>query len=36
MVLLKHGIFSFGANARQSYERMIELVDLAERYLAAA
>jgi rhamnose utilization protein RhaD (predicted bifunctional aldolase and dehydrogenase)/NAD(P)-dependent dehydrogenase (short-subunit alcohol dehydrogenase family) len=34
MVLLNHGIFSFGENARQSYERMIELVDLAERYLA--
>ncbi len=33
MVLLKHGIFSFGANARESYERMITLVDLAERYL---
>ncbi len=33
MVLLKHGVFSFGANARQSYERMIALVDLAERYL---
>ncbi len=33
MVLMKHGIFSFGATAKQSYERMIELVDLAERYL---
>jgi rhamnose utilization protein RhaD (predicted bifunctional aldolase and dehydrogenase)/NAD(P)-dependent dehydrogenase (short-subunit alcohol dehydrogenase family) len=33
MVLLKHGVFSFGANAKQSYERMIALVDLAERYL---
>jgi rhamnose utilization protein RhaD (predicted bifunctional aldolase and dehydrogenase)/NAD(P)-dependent dehydrogenase (short-subunit alcohol dehydrogenase family) len=33
MVLLKHGVFSFGATAGQSYERMIELVDLAERYL---
>jgi rhamnose utilization protein RhaD (predicted bifunctional aldolase and dehydrogenase)/NAD(P)-dependent dehydrogenase (short-subunit alcohol dehydrogenase family) len=33
MVLLKHGIFSFGATAEESYERMIELVDLAERYL---
>jgi len=33
MVLLKHGIFSFGATARESYERMIELVDLAEQYL---
>jgi rhamnose utilization protein RhaD (predicted bifunctional aldolase and dehydrogenase)/NAD(P)-dependent dehydrogenase (short-subunit alcohol dehydrogenase family) len=33
MVLLNHGIFSFGATARESYERMIRLVDLAERYL---
>lgn len=33
MVLLKHGLFSFGATARESYERMIELVDMAERYL---
>src|SRR5512147_267858 len=34
MVLLSHGIFSFGAEARESYERMIELVSMAERYLA--
>ncbi len=34
MVLLNHGIFSFGDNARESYERMIELVSLAEHYLA--
>ena len=33
MVLLNHGIFSFGATARESYERMIQLVDLAEKYL---
>ena len=33
MVLLSHGIFSFGATARESYERMIHLVGLAERYL---
>jgi rhamnose utilization protein RhaD (predicted bifunctional aldolase and dehydrogenase)/NAD(P)-dependent dehydrogenase (short-subunit alcohol dehydrogenase family) len=33
MVLLKHGIFSFGGTAKESYERMIELVNLAERYL---
>jgi rhamnose utilization protein RhaD (predicted bifunctional aldolase and dehydrogenase)/NAD(P)-dependent dehydrogenase (short-subunit alcohol dehydrogenase family) len=33
LVLLKHGIFSFGATAKESYDRMIELVDLAERYL---
>ena len=35
MVLLKHGIFSFGGNARESYERMIELVSMAENYLSA-
>ncbi len=33
MVLLSHGIFSFGATARESYERMIALVRLAEEYL---
>lgn len=33
MVLLKHGIFSFGDSAEESYERMIALVDLAEKYL---
>jgi rhamnose utilization protein RhaD (predicted bifunctional aldolase and dehydrogenase)/NAD(P)-dependent dehydrogenase (short-subunit alcohol dehydrogenase family) len=33
MVLLNHGIFSFAETARESYERMIRLVDLAERYL---
>src|SRR5438445_9808233 len=33
MVLLTHGIFSFGESAREAYERMIELVTLAENYL---
>ena len=33
MVLLNHGIFSFGETAQQSYDRMIELVDRAEEYL---
>lgn len=33
VVLMNHGIFSFGSTARESYERMIELVTLAERYL---
>jgi len=33
MVLLNHGIFSFGATARESYDRMIALVDKAEDYL---
>jgi rhamnose utilization protein RhaD (predicted bifunctional aldolase and dehydrogenase)/NAD(P)-dependent dehydrogenase (short-subunit alcohol dehydrogenase family) len=35
MVLLQHGVFSFGDTARESYERMIELVSRAEEYLAA-
>ncbi len=34
MVLLKHGLFSFGDDARTSYERTIEMVDAAERFLA--
>ena len=34
MLLLKHGLFTFGETARDSYERMIELVTLAEGYLA--
>jgi rhamnose utilization protein RhaD (predicted bifunctional aldolase and dehydrogenase)/NAD(P)-dependent dehydrogenase (short-subunit alcohol dehydrogenase family) len=34
LILVKHGIFSFGADARQSYERMIALVTLAEERLA--
>jgi NAD(P)-dependent dehydrogenase (short-subunit alcohol dehydrogenase family) len=34
MVLLSHGIFSFGDSARESYERMIALVTRAEEYLA--
>ena len=33
MVLLNHGIFSFGQNAKESYERMIALVNRAEDYL---
>ena len=34
LVLVKHGIFSFGADAREAYERMIALVSLAEQRLA--
>ncbi len=34
MVLMNHGIFSFGASAKESYERMIDLVTRAENYLA--
>ena len=33
IVLLNHGIFSFGDTARQAYERMINLVEVAEQYL---
>jgi rhamnose utilization protein RhaD (predicted bifunctional aldolase and dehydrogenase)/NAD(P)-dependent dehydrogenase (short-subunit alcohol dehydrogenase family) len=33
MILLNHGVFSFGETARESYERMIELVTRAENYL---
>ncbi|WP_417914186.1 bifunctional aldolase/short-chain dehydrogenase [Candidatus Electronema sp. JM] len=35
MVLMNHGIFSFGNTARESYERMIRLVSMAEDYLQA-
>ncbi|HEY0567628.1 MAG TPA: bifunctional aldolase/short-chain dehydrogenase, partial [Xanthobacteraceae bacterium] len=33
LILLKHGIFTFGASAHESYERMIEMVTLAETRL---
>ncbi len=35
IVLLNHGIFTFGATAREAYERMIALVSRAEAYLHA-
>src|SRR5205085_2146886 len=34
LILLKHGIFTFGDDAREAYERMIEMVTLAEQRLA--
>jgi len=34
MVLMNHGVFSFGSTAREAYERMITLVARAEAYLA--
>src|SRR3954462_12719706 len=34
LILVKHGIFSFGVDARQAYERMIALVSSAEAWLA--
>lgn len=33
MVLTSHGLFTFGAAAKESYDRMIELVTEAEEYL---
>ena len=33
MILMNHGIFSFGGNAKESYDRMISLVNEAESYL---
>ena len=35
MVLLKHGVITWGATARESYERMIEVVSDAERFVSA-
>ncbi len=35
MVLLKHGLFTFADDARRSYELHIEMVTLAEKFLAA-
>ncbi|MBA1331839.1 short-chain dehydrogenase, partial [Candidatus Endoriftia persephone str. Guaymas] len=35
MVLMNHGLFSFGESAKESYERMITLVQRAEAYLQA-
>ena len=34
VVLIKHGLFTFGETARESYDRMIHYVDAAERALA--
>jgi rhamnose utilization protein RhaD (predicted bifunctional aldolase and dehydrogenase)/NAD(P)-dependent dehydrogenase (short-subunit alcohol dehydrogenase family) len=34
MLLLHHGLFTFGDTAKSAYERMIELVTRAEQYLA--
>lgn len=36
IVLLKHGLFTFGDTAKQSYDRMIEFVSLAEKHIAKA
>ncbi|MGC6488252.1 MAG: bifunctional aldolase/short-chain dehydrogenase [Planctomycetota bacterium] len=34
IVLAKHGLFTFGADAQESYRRTVELVERAERYVA--
>ena len=34
MVLMNHGLFTFNNDAKKSYEKTIELVDKAEKYLA--
>ncbi|CAK0758331.1 Aldolase_II domain-containing protein [Gammaproteobacteria bacterium] len=36
LILLKHGIFTFGATAQEAYERMVEKVTLAEERLACS
>jgi rhamnose utilization protein RhaD (predicted bifunctional aldolase and dehydrogenase)/NAD(P)-dependent dehydrogenase (short-subunit alcohol dehydrogenase family) len=35
LILGKHGIVTFGASAREAYERMIEMVTLAENFIQA-
>lgn len=35
MVLMNHGLFTFNDDAKKSYEKTIELVDKAEKYLAS-
>ncbi len=35
LILRKHGIFSFGATAREAYELMVDLVSLAEDHIEA-
>ena len=34
LILARHGIFTFGADAREAYERMIEMVTRAETHLS--
>jgi rhamnose utilization protein RhaD (predicted bifunctional aldolase and dehydrogenase)/NAD(P)-dependent dehydrogenase (short-subunit alcohol dehydrogenase family) len=35
LILGKHGIVTFGASAREAYERMIEIATLAENFIAS-
>jgi len=34
IVLMKHGVITFGTSAKQAYDRMIDLVTTADRYIA--
>ncbi len=36
LILLKHGVFSFGATAKEAYTRMVRLVTMAEKEIAKA
>ena len=36
IVLAKHGLFTFGATAKESYQRTVDLVDRAQRYVDEA
>ena len=36
LILLKHGVFTFGASAKEAYTRMIRLVSMAEKEIAKA
>ena len=35
-ILMNHGIFTWGETARESYDRMIDLVQLADQFVAAS
>ena len=35
MVLMNHGVFSFDDDAKRSYQKMIDIVTMAERYIAS-
>ncbi len=35
LLLLRHGLFTFGKTARESYERHVDVVDVAERFASA-
>ena len=34
LILLNHGIFTFGDTAKESYDRMIKYVNIAEKELS--